>query len=640
MIRSLRALAPVLLGLVSGVAMGASPFSMEIDPTFEGYVPQYSTAPVTVLLRNSGPDAHGTLHVSGGNFSMDYPVDLPRGAEKRILTYPKDVISGVDYTLLTDHGSLHKDFSLNTGYGDVGSSVSLYIGDTAGQMAFIRAPQGSKASAPAPGAVPGMPNTGRAQDAYVSPANAPDRPVGYSGIASIVLGSGAERLNDEQVHALKVYVLTGGTLAFVGGASSPILSDARWQGVLPAHDFHVTTLNRSETLSELGGIEAPQVSVLTGTLIPNAFGHSDGNTLIAADRGYGLGKVVYFAFNPFEPPLSHWEGRRSAVTRLLRPVDTVRSNQFLGYYSNENVTPESGFVSGSSHHDPFSTEMPPTERVFYTLGAYFIVVVPLNFLILRRLRKGELAWITAPIISLGFAGAFFFSAKDLYSAEMSTASSGVLVVQEGMEDGVFVGRSQIFIPRGGNYDFKLSGVDRLGVEDPNGEYPYYSGYGRQRDTSSFNPIDSGEIRIPNMHASNLDFREISYRQQVPTGGWFSSTVQRRSDGAQIVTFKNGSPYNIVNARFVWGTTPIGVAPVDVPSGSQKSVVIAKGVEQQVLDPRQNYPGTMQPILARGARIGMLGTMLGFRPGPQLGTQVDNRTVIHLAYFASPAGATP
>ena len=68
--------------------------------------------------------------------------------------------------------------------------------------------------------------------------------------------------------------------------------------------------------------------------------------------------------------------------------------------------------------------LPPASQMLMVLAIYFVVVVPVNFLVLKKLGRGEWAWFTAPIISLIFAGVLFSRAQNLYSAKMSTASAG------------------------------------------------------------------------------------------------------------------------------------------------------------------------------------------------------------------------
>ncbi|AIE83925.1 hypothetical protein [Fimbriimonas ginsengisoli] len=630
------------LALSATAAFGADPLSISVTPALEGFSPSAGTVPVAVNLRNDGPNARGVLRVSGGaGFQMDYPIELPRGSVKRLITYPTMEYGSVRFLLDTDQGRQLKEYNPG-GYGNEGGRAAVMISDTPGELSFIKGED--KSSVPAPVTPYGGNNQNSIQDAYTVPGLAPNRPVGYANVATVFLGSGSERLNDEQVQALKLYALAGGTLVFVGGASSPILGDARWRDILPAREFRVVTLNDSNALASLGGEAAPPVSVTTGVPTPGAIVRWEGGTLLTAERGLGIGKVIYLAFNPFEPPLNRWDGRRSAVTKSVRVLDSLRASAFLQQYGGQNgnrsgvyggstayvsatMLPSSGHVTMPAQ-DPFSTKLPPAEKVFTLLGAYFVVVVPLNFLILKKLKRGELAWFTAPLISLGFAGAFFASAQDLYSARMSSASQGILIAQQGMEEGLFVGASQMFVPRSGTYDLKLNGVDSLGILNTN--QPYYGYGGRQEHDSEFDPVDVGQIIVPRMQANNLSFREIDYRQRVPVGRWFSLETKRSGSNLTCVV-RNTGTYRLENAAIQVADQETEVGTIEPGQTREIKVRIADVPPVASTD---NY--SLPQFLTRNRGTALIGSIRGFRPGPQLGEEVAGRTSVRLALIAKEA----
>jgi hypothetical protein len=266
--------------------------------------------------------------------------------------------------------------------------------------------------------------------------------------------------------------------------------------------------------------------------------------------------------------------------------------------------------------------------VFTLLAAYFVVVIPLNFLVLKKLRRGELAWFTAPIISLGFAGAFFASAQDLYSAKMSSAAQGVIVGQQGLEEGLFVGTSQLFVPRSGTYDLKLEGVDSLGIR-PNNQ-PYYYGRNDQHE-AEFDPVDVGEIVVPRMQANNLAFREISFRQRVPVARWFSIEAKPEGNGLVRCTLRNLGGFTLENAGVLIGDQETEVGTL-LP-GQTKELRIH--LAQTPALPGSNT-WTLPQFLNRYRGIALIGTIQGYRPGPQLGEQVKERTSVRLTLIAKEA----
>lgn len=631
-----RATALLFTTLWAAASFAAEPLTMSVDPAFEGYQPSFGTLPVAVELTNTGPDARGIVRISGDSYQMDYPVELPRGSKKRLLTYPSIDYSGLRYTLISDRGSISKSFSLNGASAD-GATTALLISDNAGELAFLR---GGEIAKPKTSNPPGYPEPQRStiQDAYTTPENAPGRAVAYANLAAIVLGTGSERLSTESVEALKLFTLAGGTLVFVGGASSPVLGDSRWASVLPAYDFQVRNLSHSSVLRSLGEYEPPTVSITSGTPIAGASVRKDGADLMTAERQFGLGKVVYLAFNPFEPPLSKWDGRRAAMNKMLRLLDYTRTTAFLSAY--QQSAQQEGYIGARPpvvmsvtvitevNGDPFSTKLPPTEKVFWLLGAYFIVVVPINFLVLKKLKRGELAWFTAPIISLGFASAFFASAQGLYSAKMSSATQGILLGQEGSDGGLFIGQSQMFIPRSGSYDLKVSNIDSLAVRS-NNQYAFYGG--RDQETSAdINPVDVGEIKIPEMSANNLAFKQVTYRQKVPVGQWFSISVKKKDARHGTCVVQNNSPYDLLAGQLYVSDTRVAMGTL--ASGEKKSYPYDLNLGGTEFSGVSDF----SQFLVRNQNIAITGTIHGFRPGPQLGQVVEPRTQIQLGFVAKEA----
>jgi hypothetical protein len=333
------------------------------------------------------------------------------------------------------------------------------------------------------------------------------------------------------------------------------------------------------------------------------------------------------------------------MMKLVRPIDHIRSNNFLNAYAEPPNDSYSYGISTSAYSagsgpiypssfdsraakDPFSIKLPDAGFIFTVLAIYFCAVIPANFLILRKLKRGELAWFTAPVLSLIFAAEFFTRASSLYSASLSTATQGIIIAQQGDPNGMFVGRSQMFIPHSGTYDLKLAGVDSLDVENPD----LYR-FNRRAIDPNLNAVDVGEIRAPHMPADNLAFREMSYRQFVPEAQLFSIEVTKDRQ----CTVRNTSPYRLYGSQIIVGGRYIDLGAL-IPGGSRTvplsaALKIHSGPNQGTVDPMSFG---FEDFTARGGNVALVGTLKGYRPGPQLGTTVENRTDVRLALVAKEA----
>ncbi len=382
-LRSLLILGSVLFAVT---AWAADPLRMELQNTFSG--PTADTSAITVLLENDGPDARGAVRVTGESGETSYPVELPRGARKKLLTLPDSQWGELVFTLETDHGDVTRKTIAVPPANDLATGSVLLIGDDNGGLGFLRKLQDGK-------------QTYTTRDAYVTPEDAPDRPAAYRTSNVVILGPGAERLSDGAVRALKDYALSGGALLFFGGASAPILEDRRWASLLPGRGWRPKTLSKSPELSNLADADAPgPFTVLTpDSPAPGATIRWEGGTALEIERGYGLGRIVVLGYSPLEPPLSTWTGRTRLVSRFIRSVDGQRARGFVSIYQATNgmevaypaavasvggpgtAAPyvSSRFSTYYQQSDPFSTTLPPTPTVFGILAGYFVLVVPVSF---------------------------------------------------------------------------------------------------------------------------------------------------------------------------------------------------------------------------------------------------------------------
>lgn len=619
--------------LIPTVQADPRDFAVEVKPVFQSTY-SWMGAPLAVEIENKGRDARGRLLSIDGNETTSYPVELPTGSKKRIVTFPRISVYGTsgDLFLDTNEGRFQIPYQSKSSYNYGNTAIIVYISDTAGDLGFLRQsidkPEGAPGSPPDANSLFG--------DGYCKPEDAPTRPVGYRGIVAVVLGPGAERLSDGAVRALRLYALTGGNLIFIGGASATVLNDSRWSETLPGSNYRTATVAGSSVLENIGGNPIREaVTIASGSIKPGTKVKNDGRHAMIAERGFGLGRVSVFAFNPFEEPLARWSGRLRLFLQHARSVDARRAEGFLASMSGSDFrdpygAPYSTTVYSGSYpppgyngqRDPFSVKLPEPSKVFWILAAFFAVVVPINFFILRKLGRGEWAWLTAPIISLSFAGIFLNQASDLYSASMSTATTGVLIVQDGMPESMFVGRSQMFFPNGGSYDLKLQSVDQL----DSGENPYY-GYGQSVSRSQVDPLDVGTIQIPNLRAANLAFEEIGFRQIFSEAPRLQVRATAIDNRKYRFVVENKSASEMTNSALVAFGTRYPLKPLR--SGESQTMDISVGAA-----PDANRSEFIDGLTARQPVAIVVANLTGIDAGPQIGNLVATRSSTRLIYVAS------
>ena len=173
------------------------------------------------------------------------------------------------------------------------------------------------------------------------------------------------------------------------------------------------------SLSSLSDLVAAPLTTTESITIGNASVKTDANVAsstrvlaeqdgvpVLAVRDVGQGHVVYMGVSPSMPPLKGWDSLDALETRLFSEHDLKLSyggmlrfspsSQSYGYYASGVYTAFGGMF------DLPGLELPNVWLVGGFLLVYILIVGPLNFIILRRMRRTELAWFTIPGLSCSF----------------------------------------------------------------------------------------------------------------------------------------------------------------------------------------------------------------------------------------------
>lgn len=611
----------LLLSLsLTALAGAADPLRMDVQPLYEGQEVSYGFVPLRVEIANDGPPARGIVTVDGGDQQTAYAVDLPTGARKMVPVYANLSWQGTKVELQTNQGRVTKEVPVSGGY-EQGVQQILMISQSPGELAAIRTKGKDKAT------------NSLMRDSYVRPDEAPDRPLAYQGMAAVLLGEGSERLSDDTVVALRNYTMMGGTVVMFGGASAPVLSDPRWSDLAPVENGRVATVAEvSIANTDLQGpVSLVRAQARPGTIVRGSYGGFP--TLV--ERPVGLGRVLFVAVNPTETRATGAEVA-GMLLRALRLTDGNRSRAVLAIYGNSGRVIDSAISYGGTPmpanvaNDPFTAELPPFSTIAWILCGFFLAAIPVNFILLRALKKGEWAWVTAPILSLGFAGVLFAKASDLYAAKASTATSGAIVVQQGLSEGWFVGNTSFFIPAGGTYDLKLKDVDSLGQTAILNNDPF--SYRGPSEQPTFDSIDTGRtLEVPALKANNLAFRELDYRQMLPEAGrWFTLTARYVGGSTVDWEVRNNGPYTLTNASVLLGGNRHEFKDLK-PGESRKGG--GNFVKYELQNGNAQNASSLEEVSSRTRRPVLTGYIKGsLRPGPQIGREIPSRTSIRLLQF--------
>lgn len=372
-----------LLGFAAPAAAQSEGLTLTAEAGLDGACKENRWIPVRVTVENNGPGLEADLIARTDQtmptWQFSTRVSLPTVSRKELTLYvmPHSYTSSIEVVLQAN--------------GEVLAVTDLPLTCVAGQDALL----GVWAANPSAfGPQTTIRSTGaRASLVILEARTFPDRPQGLEMLDSLTLsGVDAGQLSEVQVTALRLWVANGGRLVVSGGPDWQMTS-AGLADILPLQPSGATTLDGLGELADFlnapGTLDGSAVAA-TGALQTGAkvlFGLGDLPLVI--ERRYGFGTIVYLAVDPALEPLRTWEGLEIFYTYLIgTPVDAPTwrygFQDWFGATNALNAIPGLG--------------MPPTLLVCGFILAYIAVVGPLNFFLLRQLKRRESAWITIPVI--------------------------------------------------------------------------------------------------------------------------------------------------------------------------------------------------------------------------------------------------
>lgn len=377
--------------------------SLHVSVGWQGVYRGSTWTPVRVTVANHrAVDISGQLQVPQSSqdlalagptsFHGEYqePVVLPAGTTKRVTLYlpGQGIQSQVDVTFRQGSQILARGSAFPTGL-DTSTLLVGAMGSRPGDTAWVTAASQRHVTA---------------HVVSLSPATLDPLSQALAAFDLIVLTDvDSSQLDRAQLGALRQYVQAGGALLEVGGP--------RWQETLAPLEPNLVPgrLSGTHLLSGLptlirGGRGAAAVSVLT----------SPRGEVLRAQAGIplvvrwqvGQGVIEYLAFDPSLFPLRDVPGASNLLARLITgaaPLAVARTWSQQGFrlrfgqaFGQRAVTSELANIPSGGI---------PVLILFALLTLVYVFLLgPANFLLLRRLRRQSMAWVTVPLLALSYTG--------------------------------------------------------------------------------------------------------------------------------------------------------------------------------------------------------------------------------------------
>jgi hypothetical protein len=282
----------------------------------------------------------------------------------------------------------------------------------------------------------------------LDPEDLPDRVEAWGTLDRLVWQDvDSSRLSTEQLAALRGWVAAGGRLVVVGGTAGPSTLSAFPDILLPYRPTSTTDVAAGSLVAVLGDVPAdsPDVPALSGPLAGGRALATVGDQAVAAERPYGGGAVTIVGFDPTVA----WIAETDLADGMWRRLLPVRGS------GGPIMSDDSQIVSAASQLPSLS--LPPIQGLIALLGAYILLIGPINYLVLRRLDKREWAWVTMPVLIAVFAAGAYGFGVVLRGSELIINEVAIVRGAPGATDGTAQVYLGVFSPSRGSYQLKVPG---------------------------------------------------------------------------------------------------------------------------------------------------------------------------------------
>ncbi len=388
------------------------------------------------------------------------------------------------------------------------------------------------------GANAGTPATLQVAEAAAA-SDLPDKSAGYGGVGTFLLRSDApvEAMTEAQNAALRGWVASGGHLIVCGGPDPTRFGAALFEGLLPA------TVGSSLS----GGSLALTPKPLPGVRVLQP--GPGGSTQIVSGP-YGAGIVTLTAFDPTGTAFQSaglglplvWQNllfsQPSSNVSVLNTVAAREENYGAIYYGSAPPLLSEAVMRGPS------LDAPAASVIAVFLLIYLVVLVPVNYFVLKRMDRKELAWLTIPALVFLFAAGTFAVGYAAKGGSVFVNRAALIETRAGQSQAGVYSELGLFSPHRTTYDIGLPG-DNLLAAVPNPGINYGRGSGDNAQFSGaaqFVEAPSG-VSLPSTPVNMWAMRAFDAQSTTDLGGAVDSRLSA-AGGSAAGTVTNHTAYTL------------------------------------------------------------------------------------------------
>lgn len=373
--------------------------------------------------------------------------------------------------------------------------------------------------------------------------------------ALVIEGAGPAELTDSQREAVLYWVRSGGHLVLAGGPAAVHAVRVLPEQALPLVAVEFLGETTTGSLADwIGRADAPRRLPLArfrtrgGALLAGTV-----ETPVAWRTALGRGTVTLLAFDPALEPISSWAGAPTMWRTALAPALAG-----VGVPSGPTVQPVLSSLRVGA--DLLPADAYPDWRLAVGLLILFALGVgPVQYWVLRRLDRHELAWVVVPVAALGMAVA-------AYSLGFIDGKQGITNITTYIEidgDGrdarqssvaAFYGSllDEVVLPLPDGVPLRAAGGDALPFE-------MFAGNPSKRDSARPGTLEGalpfqvmeGARRSVRFNGGNLGLRQVSFERRLDEAPRIEADLTAEA-GLLVGTVRNASGVPLDHVAVVVG----------------------------------------------------------------------------------------
>ena len=530
----------------AGTVRAAEGLTMEATTLLDGHARIGSWMAIDVHVVNDGPAVVGELRLAAGvqgKTRFGTPVDLPTQSDKTYRLYAQPPAFGRELTIdLVEGGSTVATTKAAFAVHDVQQLVVGIVAERPGDII---------------GGLDLLPNQNQLAPLTLglTVSDLPERVEAWSTLDRLVWqDTDSASLSTEQLDAMRGWIAGGGRLVIVGGTAGPSSLSAFPDVLLPYRPTATTDLAPASLTALLGQLPsgAADLPALTGELSGGRALAMSGDRVVAAERSYGSGAVTVVGFDP----TIGWIAESDAGEGLWRRLLPTRSN------GGPVVGDDSQIVSAASQLP--SLALPPIGGLVALLGAYILLIGPINYLVLKRLDKREWAWVTMPALIVAFAVGAYGIGSFLRGSEIIVNEVAIVRGAPGATEGTAQAYLGVFSPSRGTYQLRVPGGALLSAP-VSGDF-----FGGDAASATLDILQGDPARVRDLGVGFGSLRTV--RAETAVDVPLLAAELRLVDGRLKGSITNQSAMTLQDPAVVLGSTVQTLA--DLPPGQTAQVDVA------------------------------------------------------------------